>query len=165
MKRFLLVAAIVVAALLVLSAPHARAEPAARGNSGRNTPTAERHREYKASENFGYSKHGHKTISWTHSHWSDYYHRYCYWAPNHGWCFYEPTYSCYLPVSSFFEVYPEAVRAYAPPVSPASTVTQQTTVVTAPSTPAAARPEPPPIPIVAPPPAAVQNTKVGAGAP
>jgi hypothetical protein len=125
-------------------------------------PTAERHRDYKPSEKFGYGKHGHKTYSWSHSHWSEYYHRYCYYAPSYGWCFYEPTYSCYVPVSHFFEVYPEAAPSYGTPVSPAPTVTQQTTVVTAPAATAAAPVEPPPaIPLV-PAPAAVQNTKVGA---
>jgi hypothetical protein len=129
-------------------------------------PTAARHRDYKPSDKFGYGKHGRKSYQWTHSHWSEYYHRYCYWAPGYGWYFYEPTHEYYLPVSCFFDVYPEAAPTFAAAVTPTRTpnVTQQTTVVTAPATPVAS-PEPPPIPVLAPPPTAVQQTKVGAGAP
>jgi hypothetical protein len=127
-------------------------------------PTASRHRDYKPSDKFGYGKHGRKSYQWTHSHWSEYYHRYCYWSPSYGWYFYEPVHEYYLPVSSFFEVYPEAAPTFAAAVTP--NVTQQTTVVTAPAAVApVAAPEPPPIPRLTPPATAVQQTKVGAGAP
>jgi hypothetical protein len=165
-KRFLLTVALTALGLAPLSVAHAQGtrQPAHTSGSGHTAPTAGRHKDYKPSEKFGYDKHGHKSYSWSHSHWSEYYHRYCYWAPSYGWCFYEPTYSCYVPVSRFFEVYPEAGTAFAAPVSPAPTVNQQTTVVATPLAPAAAPapPEPPAIPIIPPPAGNVQNTKVGA---
>jgi hypothetical protein len=166
-KRFVLTTALVALGMapLSLAQAHGDKQPT---HSGHSAPTAERHREYKPSEKFAYNKHGRKNFSWSHSHWSEYYHRYCYWASNYGWCFYEPTYACYVPVSNFFEVYPDAAASYAPPVArPTGNITQQqTTVVTAPAAAAAPAPlpEPPSIAIIAPP-TAVQQTKVGAGAP
>jgi hypothetical protein len=156
-----LAVAVAVAGLVFLSVPGARAEPPSHSGSGHHVPTADRHRDYKPSDKFGYDKHGYKSYSWTHSHWSDYYHRYCYYAPTYGWCFYEPTYSCYVPVSKYYDVYPDAARAYSAPVASSPNVTQQTTVVTAPAAPAVRPTEPPPIPVIAPRPAAVQNTNVG----
>jgi hypothetical protein len=167
-KRFVLTVALASLAFAPLSVAQAQGGKPSRGGSGhsgpmsdRHAPTNDRHKEYKPSDKFGYGKHGYKSYSWTHSHWSEYYHRYCYYAPSYGWCFYEPTYSCYVPVSRFFEVYPEAGPSYAAPVSPAPAVTQQTTVVAAPAAPVAAPVAPPAIPVI-PPPGAVQNTKVGA---
>ncbi len=105
--------------------------------------------------------------------WSSRYNSYCYWAPNYGWCFYEPSYSCYLPVSYYPEVYPQASLAAAPVspsiplVSPSPSVVQQTSVVVAGSAlPAADLPAPPLVaPPIAPAPTAVQQTKVGPGLP
>lgn len=163
MKRFFLTVALAALGFAPLSVALAQGGKApAHGGSGHMAPTAERHRDYKPSEKFGYGKHGYKSYSWTHSHWSEYYHRYCYWASSYGWCFYEPTYSCYVPVSRFFEVYPEAGPAYAAPVSSSPNVVQQTTVVAAPAAPVAAPEQPPAIPVIPPPPVAVQKTKVGA---
>lgn len=108
---------------------------------------------FKASGRFDYGRHGFKSLSWTKYGWSNRYNSYCYWAPNYGWCFYEPTYSCYLPVSYYQEVYPQAVLTAAP------TVVQQTDVIlSAPPVPVNV-PEP-----VVPAPNVVQQTKVLAGA-
>src|SRR5207253_10927577 len=119
---------------------------------------------FKVNERVDYRRPGFKSVSWSHRRWSSYYRSYVYWAPSYGWYFYEPTYSCYLPVSRYSEVYPEAV-AVAPAVSPTPTVIQQTTVVTVPPGPAAELPTPPLAPEVLPAPIAVQKTKVGAGTP
>ena len=78
---------------------------------------------FKANERFDYRKHGYQSLSWSRSRWSSSYHCYCYYAPSYGWCFYEPTYSCYLPVSYYPEVYPQA----APTVSTTPSVIQQQT--------------------------------------
>lgn len=107
---------------------------------------------FKANGRFDYGRHGFRSLSWTKYGWSNRFNSYCYWAPNYGWCFYEPTYSCYLPISYYPEVYPQAVLTTAP------AVVQQTEVVL--ST--------PPVPVttaapIAPAPAIVQQTKVLAG--
>jgi hypothetical protein len=157
MKRFLLTAAVFAASLTVASIAQANGGHNGSGHHG----SSGSHREYKPSERFGYSKYGMKSFSWSHYRWSDYYRRYCYWTPSYGWYFYEPIHACYLPVSCYREVYPDA------PTFSASvpTVNQQTTVVNVPAGPALRASGPPPIPTVATAPAAVQQTKVGAGLP
>lgn len=123
---------------------------------------------FRANGRFDYGRHGFRSLSWSKYGWSSRYHTYCYWAPSYGWCFYEPTYSCYLPVSYYPEVYPQASFATAPgPVlTTAPSVVQQTSVVL--GGPAVA-PVDVPGPIVAPPvtpaPGVVQQTKVGPGVP
>jgi hypothetical protein len=112
---------------------------------------------FKPSGHFNYGKYGYRSFPWTKYGWSSRFNSYCYWAPNYGWCFYEPTYSCYLPISYYQEVYPQAVLTAAPTVGPA--VIQQTDVVLA------GPPAPVNVPVpVAPAPAVVQQTKVLAGA-
>jgi hypothetical protein len=161
MKRFLLTAAVIAATLTASSAAQAGRE-GSRGGSGHHEWSGS-HREYRPSERFGYSKYGMKSFSYSHYRWSEYYHRYCYWAPSYGWYFYEPIHACYLPVSYYSQVYPEAVPSLSASVP---TVNQQTTVVNVPSGPGVRVAEPPPIPAVsAPPAAAVQQTKVGASLP
>jgi hypothetical protein len=111
--------------------------------------------EFRPSNRFDYGRYGYRSFSWTHSRWSDYYHCYCYWAPGYGWCFYEPHYSYYLPVSSYFDVYPEVTRTGPAPVLAPPTAIQQTSVVVgAPTLPSV------PVPPVAPVPTTVQQTKV-----
>jgi len=117
---------------------------------------------FKASERFDYGKHGFGHQSWTHYRWSNYYRCFCFWAPRYGWCFYEPTYCCYLPISYYCEVYPQ----FAPVTTPVSTspsVIQQTTVVAPTAAPVPDLPTPPPGPPALPAPMAVQKTKVGPG--
>ena len=194
MNRFLMTVAVAAVGLTTLAAAQTRAE----GRSGRGSDHSfggeSRHesmggRQFRASRRFDYGRHGYRSLSWTHSYWSSYYGCYCYWAPSYGWCFYEPSYSCYLPVSYYFEVYPEVVSAGPAPVIPAPTTIQQTTVVVAPpasggrARPAAGVSRPdggpadqrgdgvgppadlPPAPPVVSAPTAVQKTKVGAGGP
>ncbi len=127
---------------------------------------------FKANERFDYRRHGFRSLSWTRYGWSDRYHNYLYWAPGYGWCFYEPTYTSYLPITYYPEVYPEARFTAAPEaipgpvVSAAPSVIQQTTVaLAAPVAPAVDLPTPPLAPQVASAPIAVQKTKVGAGVP
>jgi hypothetical protein len=116
---------------------------------------------FHASDRFDYGRHGFRSFSYSHYRWSSYYHCYCYYAPSYGWCFYEPCYSCYVSVSRYFEVYPEATHEGPPPVFTAPTIQQQqtTVVVGSPTTPG-------PVPVapvapVAPAPTALQQTKVG----
>jgi hypothetical protein len=161
MKRFLCTVAVVAASLAVASVAQARPE-GSRGGSGHHGSNGS-YREYKPSEHFGYGKYGMKSFSWSHYRWSEYYRRYCYWSPGYGWYFYEPIHACYLPVSYYTQVYPEAAPTL---TASAPTVNQQTTVVNIPGGPGVRSAEPPPIPTVAvPPAAAVQQTKVGAGIP
>lgn len=192
MNRFLMTVAVAVVGLTTLAVAQTRAEGRTGRGSGHSSIGASHHesmsgRHYRASRRFDYGKYGHRSFSWSHSYFSSYYGCYCYWAPSYGWCFYEPSYSCYLPVSCYYDVYPEAVSAGPAPVIPAPTTIQQTTVVVAPSTPVDA-PLPPPVPVpttvqqtkvvvasppgdlppgppVVPAPIAVQKTKVGAGGP
>jgi hypothetical protein len=166
-KRFFLAASAAALGFAMLSFSQAQADGPSRGSHRQSGGSSQAgpmggHREFKPSERFGYDRHGFKSYSWTHKRWSDYYYRYCYYAPSYGWCFYEPIHSCYLPISYYGEVYPESVptlNSY----SSAPTIQQQTTVVNVPSGPGVSLPEPPPIPRVAP--AAVQKTNVGAGVP
>ena len=144
--------------------------------SGHHGTMSGRHGEfrhsYRANGRFDYGRHGFKSLSWTRYGWSNRYHNYLYWAPSYGWCFYEPTYSRYLPVSYYSEVYPQASLAVAPEVSPAPLLTptpsvvQQTSVVlAAPAVPAVDVPGPVVAPPIAPAPGVVQQTKVGPGVP
>jgi hypothetical protein len=146
------------------------------GSSSQHGTMSNRHGEFnhsfKANGRFDYGRHGFKSLSWTRSGWSDRYHSYCYWAPRYGWCFYEPTYSCYLPVSCYSEVYPQASLSVAPEVrstplvSTVPSVVQQTSVVlAAPAAPAVDLPGPLAAPPVGPGPGVVQQTKVGPGVP
>jgi hypothetical protein len=161
MKRFFLTATLAALGLTVLGVNQTQAGD--KGGHGHRSEMSGRHdgHHYRASSRFGYDRFGYKSFRWTRSYWSSYYRCYCYWAPSYGWCFYEPTYSYYVPVSRFSEVYPEATRTSTP------SVVQQTTVVTVPSavTPVPApgpAVTPPPVPEVGPPaPTAVQQTKVG----
>ena len=148
MNRFLMTVAVAVVGLTTLAAAQTRAEGHSGRGSGHSSSDESRHesmsgRQFHASRRFDYDKHGYRSLSWTHSYWSSYYGRYCYWAPSYGWCFYEPSYSCYLPVSCYSEVYPEAVAAGPAPAIPSPTTIQQTTVVVAPSAPTDV-PVPPP---------------------
>jgi hypothetical protein len=134
-------------------------EPSHHGSmSGRS----ESGHSFRASERFDYHSYGYRSYSWTHSRWSNDYRCYIYWAPRYGWCFYEPTYTCYVPVTYYGQVYPQSAPIVAPS---APVIQQQTTVVTAPSAPTTSLPVPPPGPSVQPPPVAVQKTKVETGAP
>ncbi len=190
MNRFLMTVAVAAVGLITLGAAETRAEGRSGRGSGHPYSGESRHesmsgRQFHASRRFDYDKHGYRSFSWTHSYWSSYYGCYCYWAPSYGWCFYESSNSCYVPVSCYFEVYPEFVSAGPAPVIPPPTVIQQTTVVVArvsdrrPSPPAPAPTavqqtkvvvaspptDLPPAPPVVPVPTAVQQTKVGAGGP
>jgi hypothetical protein len=112
---------------------------------------------FKYNKGFNYGKYGYGKQNWTHCRWSNYYRCYCYWAPGCGWCFYEPSYCCYLSISYYCQVYPQ----FAPVTTPVTTspsVVQQTTVVAA--APAPDLPTPAGLPTAAAP-AAVQQTKVG----
>jgi hypothetical protein len=128
---------------------------------------------FRASRHFDYGRFGYKSLHWTRYGWSSRYNSYCYWAPRYGWCFYEPTYSCYLPISYFPEVYPQAgftttpVASTLPVVSPSSSVVQQTSVVVGGPAVATADVPAPPLaaPTITPAPTAVQQTKVGPGIP
>ena len=127
---------------------------------------------FRANGRFEYGRHGFRSLSWTRYGWSDRYHTYCYWEPRFGWCFYEPTYASYVPISYFQEVYPEAVLTTAPAVPvrefvrEAPAVVQQTSVIVGPPAgPAVGLPIPPLAPPVAPAPAVLQQTKVNAGVP
>jgi hypothetical protein len=165
MKRFFVTAAVAALGFAVLSVTPIFAEGGSHGGSGHHNSGGERHREFRPSERFGYDRHGFRSFSWSHSRWSEYYHRYCYWSPGYGWYFYEPVHSCYLPISCYGEVYPEFTPSLSTPVATAPVVTQQTTVVTAPTPPVVGGPQPPPIPTLPNPAAAVQKTNVGAALP
>jgi hypothetical protein len=162
MKRFILSAAI--AAMVLTGLAFSGAKAGGSSNSGSHH-SGRSHREFKPSERFNYDRHGRRSFSWSRYRWSDYYRGYCYWAPNYGWYFYEPSHCCYLPLSCYSEVYPESVSTAPAVLRTSPTVAQQTTVVTVAPAPAIGQPEPPPIPPVAPPATAVQQTKVGAGLP
>jgi hypothetical protein len=139
------------------------------GNSGHHGSMGGRRGEpghsYRANERFDYGKHGFGAESWTHYRWSNYYRCFCFWAPKYGWCFYEPSYSCYLPISYYAEVYPQFAPPVTTPVSPSPSVVQQTTVVAAPAGPVGDLPIPPPGLAPLPAPTAIQKTKVGPGGP
>jgi hypothetical protein len=128
---------------------------------------------FRANSRFDYGRFGYRSLHWTRYGWSHRYNNYCYWAPNFGWCFYEPTYACYLPISYYPQVYPEAsfstaaAPAPVPVVTSSPAVVQQTSVVVGgPAIPTADVPAPPLVaPPVAPPATAVQQTKVGPGLP
>ncbi len=175
MKRFLMTVAVAAVALATLAVQQTRAQGhSERGpehfSSGSSHHGSMSDHQFRASRRFDYGRHGYRSLSWTHSYWSNYYRCNCYWAPTYGWCFYEPSYSCYVPVSRYFEVYPEAVSVGSAPVIPPPTAIQQTTVVVGSPTQAAVPvvpPAPAAVPVVppAPAPTAVQQTKVGAGGP
>jgi hypothetical protein len=116
---------------------------------------------FKASKGFDYGKYGFRQQSWTHYRWSNYYRCFCYWAPRYGWCFYEPTYCCYLPISYYCEVYPQCAPVTTA-VSTAPPVIQQTTVVATTAAPVPDLPTPQGQPTLAAP-TAVQKTQVGPG--
>jgi hypothetical protein len=160
MNRFLLSVAVAALGLTSLAVSQSQAE----GHFGRGSShssgsdgryESRREHEFRADRRFEYSRHGFQSFSWTHRRWSDYYRCYCYWSPSYGWCFYEPSFSYYVPVSHYFEVYPEAVRTEPAPVFPPPTAIQQTTVVVGSGTPATV--PVPPRPLA---PTAVQQTKV-----
>ena len=160
MNRFLMTVAVAVVGLTTLAVAQTRAEGHSGRGSGRSSSGESRHesmsgRQFHASRRFDYGKYGYRSLSWTHSYFSGYYGCSCYWAPSYGWCFYEPSCSCYLPVSYYFQVYPEVVPPGPAPVIPPPTTIQQTTVVVGPSAPADVPVLPP-----APAPTAVQQTNV-----
>jgi hypothetical protein len=165
-KRFLLTVTVATVGLTILAASQTQAAGPS-GSAFGHMRSMSGH-SFKPNHRFDYRRYGYRHFSWSRYHWSNYYRRYCYWAPSYGWCFYEPSYSCYLPLSCFSQVYPEAATAVAPAISTSPSVVQQTTVVTVPPVPAApavSEPPPPPVPPMAPAPAAVQQTKVGSGLP
>jgi hypothetical protein len=169
MNRFFLSVAVAALGLITFAVSQTQAE----GHFGRGSSRSHdegryesrREHEFRADRRFEYSRHGYRSFSWTHRRWSDYYRCYFYWSPSYGWCFYEPSFSYYVPVSHYFEVYPEAVRTEPAPVFPPPTAIQQTTVIVGSGTPATV-PVPPrsdellPPPSVVPSPTAVQQTKV-----
>ena len=137
MNRFLMTVAVAAVGLATLAVAETRAEGRTDRESGHSYRGESRHEsrsghQYHASRRFDYGRHGYRSFSWTHSYFSSYYGCSCYWAPSYGWCFYEPSYSCYVPVSYYFQVYPEFVSAGPAPVIPPPTTIQQTTVVVAP---------------------------------
>lgn len=154
MKRFFVAAALVAGLTLFVGQTWA----------GGSSSHHESEHSFRANERFDYHRHGFKSFSYSHYRWSNDYHRYIYWAPSYGWCFYEPTYSYYVPVSYYHEVYSSAPTV-APTVIPTPPVVQQTTVVTAPPSASVPVPPPPPPPPVVPGPTAVQKTNVGVGMP
>jgi hypothetical protein len=161
MKRFFVTAMVTAVAVTLLAVSQTQA--AGHSSSGSNHSSMGNHRShYKPSERFHYDRHGYKSLSWSRYYWNSHYRCYCYWAPSYGWCFYEPTYSCYVPVTYFRQVYPEAPATVAPTVTPP--VVQQTTVVNVPSV-APALPTPPPAPTAVVPAGPIQQTKVGTVAP
>lgn len=190
MMRFILSVSVAAMGLVLLAVPQTRAAGRAGGGSGPVSnghmgPSSGEHLHgpghfdyrfpnrpshgLKASSRFGYDRYGFRSLYWSNYRWSSDYRCYLYWAPSYRcWFFYEPTFSHYVPVSYYRQVYPEFASAGATAVTPPPSVVQQTTVVVAPPTPAApvadvvpAAPIPPAIPA----PKVVQNTKVGPGAP
>jgi hypothetical protein len=163
MKRFFITATLVAVGLTLLAN-----QTWAGGNSGNGSgrpSNGSNHREsehsFRTNERFDFNRHGFKSFSWSHYRWSNDYHRYIYWGSSYGWCFYEPSYGYYVPVSHYSEVYPTAPTV-APTSIPAPPVVQQTTVVTAPTGSSGVLPPPPPPAEVGPPaPTAVQKTNVG----
>lgn len=152
MKRFLMTVASAVVGLATLAVAQTRAE----GHHGRGSEHSgygasdsgsRSAHSYRPSQRFDYGRYGYRSVSWTHSTWSSYYGCSCYWVPSYGWCFYEPSYTYFMPVSRYFEVYPEAVRVGAVPVIPAPTTIQQTSVIVGSGA---------PVPV----PTAVQQTRV-----
>jgi hypothetical protein len=160
MNRFFAKAALATVALTLLGVAQTwAAGPRGQSSSHHGSISGshgDRH-SFRASTRFDYRSHGFRSLSWSHYRWSNYYHCYCYYTPKFGWCFYEPTYSYYVPISYFSEVYPQS----APVVSPTPSVIQQTTVVTVPPTAAPELPTPPSTPVVPTAPTAVQKTQVG----
>jgi hypothetical protein len=158
MKRLFLTATLAALGLTLLAVGQTQAGD--KGSRGHRSEMSGRHdgHHFRASSRFGYDRFGYKSFRWTHSYWNSYYRCYTYWAPSYGWCFYEPTYAVYVPVTRFYEVYPEATHTSTP------SVVQQTTVVNVPSGGPAVTPAPVPAPgpeVGPPAPAAVQQTKVG----
>ncbi len=171
MKRFITNVTVATVGLALFAIPAFAGRPSGHDSgrssghdSGRSGSSNSMHRDFnhsfRANEHFDYRKHGFKSIDWTHYRWSDFYRCYCYYCPRFGWCFYEPTYSCYLPVTYYSQVYPQSA-----PVAPSSpSVIQQTTVVNVQPSGVPDLPTPPlsaPVPA----PTAVQKTNVAAGAP
>jgi hypothetical protein len=165
MKRFFLTTTVATVGLALCLVAQTRAGSHPGNGSGHPSGSAnhtssmsDRHGEhghtFRANERFDYRRHGFKSLSWTRYGWSNFYRCYCYWAPRYGWCFYEPSYASYLPVSFYHDVYPEAAPIVSPVVSSTPAVIQQTTVVTAPPVPAADVPPPPPAPPITPAPTA-----------
>lgn len=183
MKRSLFTTTFAALGLTLIAAAQTQAAgPPGHGSGHRSASTIHhstmngRHGEFnhsfRANGRFDYGRHGFRSLSWTKYGWSNRYRTYCYWAPSYGWCFYEPSYSCYLPVSYYPEVYPQASFGVAPAVSPAPVLTtapsvvQQTSVVLAgPAVPPVEGPGPVVAPPIGPAPGVVQQTKVGPGVP
>jgi len=181
MMRFMFSATVAAVGLALLAVPETRAEsPSGAGSGhvsyGHMDPSRGEYRhgpghfDYRfpnhPSQRFGYDSHGFRSLYWSNYRWSRDYRCYVYWAPSYrSWFFYEPTFSYYVPVSYYRQVYPEVSPTVAT-VSSTPSVVQQTSVVVAPPTPVGPVAEtvsPAPIPPVIPAPAAVQNTKVGPG--
>jgi hypothetical protein len=174
MKRFLMIATLAAVGLTQFAATQASAGGGfSHGRSYYGSHNEYRGHHFRASERFGYSRYGFRSFSYTHYRWSDTYRCYFYYAPSYGWCFYEPSYNFYVPITYFNQVYPESVSVITPTVIPTPTVVQQqqTTVVNVqnergPSVPVAVpAPVPTPVPgpsAVPPPPVAQQKTNVEA---
>jgi hypothetical protein len=166
MNRFFLSVAVAALGLITLAVSQTQADEhfgrgSSRSHGDEGRYESRREHEFRGDRRFDYGRHGYQSFSWSHRRWSDYYRCYCYYSPSYGWCFYEPTFSYYVPVSHYFEVYPQADRTEPAPVFPPPTAIQQTTVIVGSNTPAT-------VPIVpsAPIPTAVQQTKViAAGGP
>lgn len=181
MRRSLFATAFAALGLVLVATQTQAAVPTGRGPSHRSGSFSHAisghhgqfSHSFRANGRFDYGRYGYRSLHWTRYGWSSRYNNYCYWAPNYGWCFYEPTYSCYLPISYYRQVYPEAsfstaaVPAPVPVVTPSPSVVQQTSVVVGgPAIPTADVPAPPLLPPpVTPAPTAVQQTKVGPGLP
>ena len=178
MTRLMLTVGVAAMGLALLVVPQTRADGHRGGSYGGYRYGSGHHFDYRfpshgyhASHRFGYERYGYRSLSYSSYRWS-YDHRcFIYWAPSYRcWFFYEPSYSYYVPVTYYRQVYTEAPASVAV-VPPAPSVVQQTTVVVPPTTPvgpsAPVAEEAPPAPVapVPPPPTAVQNTKVGPGAP
>jgi hypothetical protein len=176
MLRFLMSASVAVVGLALLTVSPAPAASSG-GHSHKGVARSQqRHghgsgHHFKANRRFAYGKYGFRSLSWSRYRWSKDYGCYVYWAPRlRSWCFYEPTFRYYVPVSNYREVYPEAPAVEAAPVIKTPSVVQQTTVVV--TLPPAVAPVAPPAPVLegppeapiapaAPAPKVIQNTKVG----
>ncbi len=192
MKRFFLSAGVAALSLALVAVAQSRADGRSGGSSHQSkgpSHTGSRHDDhhrspvhfdhkfherwshnFRANSRFGFGKYGYRSLYYSHYRWSNDYRCYLYWAPYcRCWFFYEPTYSYYVPVSYYREVYPEAAPAVATAVTPTTPVVQQqtTVVVTPPSTvaPPPDAPPPGPIPPLAPAPTNVQKTTVAPTAP
>jgi hypothetical protein len=162
MKRFFMTAIVAAVGLSMLSATSTWAA-GTRHSGSMSGHRGEFGHHFRANGQFNYGRYGFRSLAWTRYGWSNYYHCNCYWAPSYGWCFYEPSYACYLPISYYRQVYPQTFATAAPVVTTTPSVIQQTTVVTVPPAPVGGLPSLPTAPGVVPAPAAVQNTNVGAG--